>query len=103
MLSASDDVLNQFNCTDSSGEDVGNPPTNQKFAYPSLGKFTLLFFTIPLFKFPQQNYPFLQLEGVPPTTDVLREFWEHRYQQAGVLLETEDSNQKIWKSDSIFA
>ena len=38
MLSASDDVLNQFNCTDSSGEDVGNSPTNQKFAHPSLEK-----------------------------------------------------------------
>ena len=33
MLNASDDILNQINCTDSSGEDGGgNPLTNQQFA-----------------------------------------------------------------------
>ena len=76
MLNASDDILNQINCTDSSGEDgmgveVGwgwwNPPTNQKFAHS------------------------------------LREFWEHHYKQAWIILETEDSNQKIRKWDLVLA
>ena len=123
MLNASDDILNQINCTDSSGEDgvkspnqpkirscsTWNPPSlstllpHQRLTPPSQGQFTSLFFTIPPLKFPLHNYPSPPLEEFPPTSDVFREFLEHHYQQAWVILETEDSNQKIRKSDSVLA
>ena len=94
MLNASDDILNQINCTDSSGEDGGNPSTNQKFAHappgtPRLPQYTLTppkvnspiprlihitLIHIPPLKFPQHNYPSPPLEEFPPTSDVFREF-----------------------------
>ena len=45
MLNASDDILNQINCTDSSGEDGGKSPNQPKFAHAppgtSLPQYTL--------------------------------------------------------------
>ena len=98
MLNASDDILNQINCTDSSGEDGGNPSTNQKFAHAPPGTPRLPQYTLTP---PKVNSPIPRYSSLPQMYS--ESFWEHHYQQAWVILETEDSNQKIQKSDSVLA
>ena len=98
MLNASDDILNQINCTDSSGEDGGNPSTNQKFAHAPPGTPRLPQYTLTP---PKVNSPIPRYSSLPQMYS--ESFWEHHYQQAWVILETEDSNQKIQMSDSVLA
>ena len=102
MLNASDDILNQINCTDSSGEDGGKSlkqpkirscPTWNPPPPPPLPQYTLT----P----PKVNSPIPRYSSLPQMYS--ESFWEHHYQQAWVILETEDSNQKIQMSDSVLA